>query len=215
MISSFASIRQAQIPAIVGVSVCALLLTACTDGSDLSNAAERLQSPYVESVEEIPPFYYRVQASYTLKETGEQIDFDYVVACGGIATRWTYTSPSRMTSYHPKSMFHPTSNGEAIGVRSPDMCNPKAWGWEDRRAGKVYTREDTIPDDFLPVTICYPNVNRMGWGIGYESDVAYESPYAKIAFNGASITESNQEEWQAWRDRAEANYEQIGGLPGP
>ena len=115
MISSFASIRQAQIPAIAGLFVSALILTACTDGSDLSDAAERLQSPYVESVEEIPPFYYRVQASYTLKETGEQIDFDYVVACGGIATRWAYTSPVSDDQLSPQ--IDVSSNLERRGDR--------------------------------------------------------------------------------------------------
>lgn len=151
--------------------------------------------------------YYRVFADYTVKDTGENIVFDYVVVCGG------YAIPEAWYTHSPKQMFMPTSTGEAIGVRSPRLCDPWYWGI-DTRTGQQ-KNFNPRPDDFLPFTTWHPDVENLGFAFGYASDLAYESPYSRLIFNDAKIERSSYEDWKAWREKAEQNYVQIGGLPGP
>ncbi|MEM1037273.1 MAG: hypothetical protein AAGI14_10985 [Pseudomonadota bacterium] len=183
-----------------------LMLSACGEG--------RPRGAFVEKVENTPSFYYRVEASYQVIETDEIVDFDFVVACGGQITSWSYTSPSVSISWYPNFIAQPTEDGAAIGIRVPKLCSDWAWGenWETNERDFRYLNP---PDDFLPSTIWYPDVNFLGFGIGYESDIAYESPYSKLFFLDARVAKSNEAEWQAWRERAAADYKQVGAIPGP
>ena len=183
------------------------LLSACGWGSD---------SPYVKSVERTPSGFFRVFADIRVKETGEIINLDYVVACGGTVTNWTYTTPSVSYGMVPQIMLVPTSSGELIGARTPKVCD--AGMWEPRRIrpkGKPEIVIERVPDDFLPLLMWYPNADDIGFAIGYLSDKAYESPYAKIEVLSSGIAESSLDEWRAWRKDAAENYEQVGVMPGP
>lgn len=151
--------------------------------------------------------YYRIFADYTVKDTGENIVFDYVVVCGGHAI------PEAFYTHSPHLMFKATSTGEAVSVRSPRLCDPWYWGI-DSRTGKPYGRGPQ-PDDFLPFTMWYPDVENLGFAFGYASDLAYESPYSRLIFNDAKIERSNREAWETWREKADQEYVQRGGLPGP
>ena len=70
---------------------CAGAFAAC---ALLAACGKVAQSPYVESVEELPSGFFRVFADIRVKESGEIVKLDYVVACGGTVTNWTYTTPS-------------------------------------------------------------------------------------------------------------------------
>lgn len=161
---------------------------------------------FVESEEPLPRTYYRVTADYKVKATGETVNFDYVVVCGGSVTNWSYTTPSIITTYHPNIMLMPTASGEVIGVKAPQMCSTRHW--ED-------DSNFPIPADFMPVTLWYPNVSNLGFAFGYVSDLAYKSPYSKLEFLGSTLELSDKVAWQAWREDAERDYQQLGGLPGP
>lgn len=196
-------------------SLIVLGLVAACDGSDMRRLAAPLFSPVTESVEEIPAFYYRVTANYIVRQTGEEINFDFVVTCGGEITRWRSGSPSVAESWYPNFMAVPTQNGAAVGMRVPQACSDWAWG-ENWRTGEPDPRyAANPPDDFLPAIIWYPDVNYLGFGISYESDVAYDSPYSKLEFKGAGLAKSSREEWEAWRERSADGYKVVGGVPGP
>lgn len=151
--------------------------------------------------------YYRVFADYTVKDTGENIVFDYVVVCGGHAI------PEAFYTHSPKIMFRATSTGEAVGVRSPRLCDPWYWGVNLRTGAPM--NYPPQPDDFLPFTMWYPDAENLGFAFGYASDLAYESPYSRLVFNDAKIEKSSREVWEAWHEKAQQEYVQIGGLPGP
>ncbi len=158
---------------------------------------------YNKKTQEIPRTYFRLTADYTLKETGEDIRFDYVVACGGKATRWTFTTPSVLRSRYPQLMMQATSTGAAVGIRTPDACRNDLW-----ELGR-------IPDDFIPTVLWYPDVNDLGLAISFETEKAYQGPYARLAFHGARLERVEEADWRAWREKAAADYEQIGAVPGP
>lgn len=189
---------------IILTTVCSL--SAC-DG-------DRSNTSFVDEVESAPTLYYRVEASYEVRDTLEVIGFDFVVACGGQITTWTYSSPSVSISWFPNFVAQPTEDGAAIGIRVPKLCEDWAWG-EDWRTNERDTRYLNPPVDFLPSTIWYPDVGFLGFGIGYESDIAYESDFSKLKFLGANVQRATASEWRNWRNRAEADYKQIGALPGP
>ncbi|MEP3073031.1 hypothetical protein [Maricaulis sp.] len=147
--------------------------------------------------------FYRMQASFTHLDSGEPVEFDYVVACGGILMEAWHTTPTQFFTRTPLAMFMAAPNGEAVALRTVDMCED--WLWEEGR----------VPYDLLPMLLHYPDVEDLGFAIAYRSDDAYRSPYAKFAFNGASVTPATRDDWRAWRRHARREYEQIGGLPGP
>lgn len=179
------------------------MLTACDNSS-----------PYTKGIEKTADAYFRITADYTVIDTGEEINFDYVMVCGGTVTHSTYTSATVSYSTFPNLMLRPTSTGEAVGVNTPALC--QAWGWRfvDEIDGRVRD-PDPFPDDFTPFTLWYPDVNALGFAFGYESDLAYESPYSRLKFHGSTLLRVDKAAWDAWREKAEAEYEPKGGLPGP
>jgi hypothetical protein len=186
--------------------VASLLIVAC----------DRAGSPYVESVKDLPKGFFRVHADIRVKETGELVKLDYVVSCGGKVTNWTYTTPSVTFGMAPQIMLVPTQSGELIGARTPEVCDASMW--EPKRItpkGKPEIVQERVPDDFLPLLMWYPNADDIGFAIGYLSDKAYDSPYAKIEVLDSGIARSSLEEWRAWREKAAAEFEQVGVLPGP
>ncbi|MEQ3629056.1 MAG: hypothetical protein ABNH49_10385 [Hyphomonas sp.] len=194
------------------VRKCALGLVA----SLLIVACDRAGSPYVESVKDLPKGFFRVHADIRVKETGELVKLDYVVSCGGKVTNWTYTTPSVTFGMAPQIMLVPTQSGELIGARTPEVCDASMW--EPKRItpkGKPEIVTERVPDDFLPLLMWYPNADDIGFAIGYLSDKAYDSPYAKIEVLDSGIARSSLEEWRAWRKKAAAEFEQVGALPGP
>ena len=196
---------------VFGAAFCLLagLLAACGQG----------ESPYVKSVERTPSGFFRVFADVRVKETGEIVKLDYVVACGGTVTNWTYTTSSVSFGMAPHIMLVPTSSGELIGARTPSACDADMW--EARRVlvrdeeGSHFETVNPVPDDFLPLLMWYPDADDIGFAIGYLSDLAYQSPYSKMDLIDSGIAKSSFEEWKAWREQAEKNYKQVGATPGP
>lgn len=176
------------------------MLVGCDDGS-----------PYTKGVEKTADAYFRITADYTVIDTGEEINFDYVMVCGGTVTHSTYTAATVTYSKFPDTMILPTKTGEAVGIVTPTLC--EAWGWRyiDKIGGKLRD-PDPIPDNFMPYAMWYPDVNALGFAFGYESDLAYESPYSRLKFHGSTLKRVDQAAW--WKQAAE-EFESISGLPGP
>lgn len=159
-----------------------------------------------------PSFFYRMQASFILKKTGETVEFNYVAACGGVVQNYSYTTPSVFYTHHPIIVFQPVGDGHALGLVTIDMCED--WKWEPVNFGPR-VGQSRIPDDLRPLAIWFDDVNDLSHGWGYKTDDAYDSPLAKIEFVKASVSVTDKADWKAWREHAEASYQQVGALPGP
>lgn len=186
------------------IAFAGLLATAC---SPVVSDARRPQSR-----ERPPSFFYRMQADFILKETGEPISFDYVVACGGLVESYSYTTPTAFYKHHPIIMFQPVGDGQALGLVSIDMCDD--WKWHPIKFGPK-KGQSRIPENLRPLAIWFDDINDLSAGWGYKTDDAYESPLATIEFVKAEVTISDRAAWKAWRDRASSDYQQVGALPGP
>ncbi|MBY9067981.1 hypothetical protein K1X12_13805 [Hyphomonas sp. WL0036] len=174
-----------------------------------ARTGESGRAPYGRNLPE-PSGFFRVFADVRVKATGEIVEIGYVASCGAITQNWSYTTSSAFFGMAPHIMLVPTNSGELIGVRTPDVCDADLWwGHED----KVDTSLSS--DSFLPVLMWYPDVNDIGFAIGYLSDKAYESPYAKIELLSSGIAKASLEEWRAWLEKSEAEFEPVGALPGP
>ena len=205
------------------VCVCAFFFYGCGSpelGEDGKGTHSKNTSEYVERVETMPAGFFRVWADIKVKSSGEIINLDYVVACGGQVTHWTYTEPSAVFGMYPHIMVVPTSTGAAIGARTPQVCD--SYVWEEKSIFLEYGPDgpgkyvvNPVPDDFLPLLMWYPSVEDLSFAFGYISDVAYESPYAKMEVQDSGIAKSSQEEWLAWREKSKSEYQQQGALPGP
>lgn len=168
-------------------------------------------NPFAGREEKLPQGFFRVYADVRVKATGEIVKIDYVASCGAITSRWSYTTSSVIYGMAPHIMLMPTGSGEMIGVRTPDVCDSQDW-----MPSKVNDQMmANPPDDFLPLIMWYPDAGNIDFAIGYLSDKAYESPYAKIEVLSSGIAKSNLEEWRAWRKAAEDAFEPVGALPGP
>ena len=189
----------------------ALALAGCGEGGS-SNVKEKSGGVFAEkTVEKEGIFYYRIIASYKVKETGEPLDFDFVVACGASVTHWRYTGPSTRVSTHPLAMVKPTSNGGAVLMRTyRPLCEMGRLRWSPYNGDT-----NGAPFDLLPFVIWFDDVNDLSFGWGYATEDAYHNANSKLEFVIAYVKASNAKEWRAWREKAEADYEQIGQLPGP
>lgn len=186
--------------------ICAFFLSGCSPVADSKSAGT---NSYVQDEE--PDGFYRLMLDVRVKDTSEIVKIDYVASCGAIVQRSDFTTSSVLYGMAPHIMLAPTRSGELIGIRTPEVCDASDW-WSRRDGEKIV---ENPPSDFLPLIMWYPDAKNIDFAIGYLSDKAYESPYAKIEILSSSIAKSNLEEWRAWRKTAEETFEPIGALPGP
>ena len=166
-------------------------------GSALKAAADRQRQ--IESVG-----YYRVRASYTIKDTGERIGFDYVAACATVVTMYRDGDRSVDTPFGiaPKMVFAATRDGHAIQLVTPRACHHEVEkGW--------------IPPDLIPLTIWHDDVNDLHFGWGYTSQDAYDNARSRMDFEGATITAAKYADFLAWRAKAAAEFKPVGQIRSP
>lgn len=175
---------------------CALSMIAATAGCSPFSMNRK------PALEKAPASYFRVTADYTVIETGEEIEFDFVVGCGGIVSHYSYTTPSVIFEAHPTMQYIATEGGSAIGIKSPgSLCDPSYFRY--------------VPDDYRPFMMWFPDVQDMSFAWGYATIKAYESPNAKVVFNGATVSPATEGEWQQNRAELLDDYQPIGAMPGP
>jgi hypothetical protein len=149
-------------------------------------------------------YFYRFRAGFRLKETGERIDFDYVVVCNNIRlTRWGDGELTDTSPFSPRLMVQATAGGQAVMVQTLKACSG------------LTSDNDDVPHDVLPIAVWFDSVDDLSIGIGYMSEDAYENPLGKLQFLGARVDRAARAEWEAWRQKAAADYVQRGALPGP
>lgn len=148
-------------------------------------------------------YFYRFRAGFEVKATGEQLDFDYVVACNIRLTRWRDGGLSNDSTHSPRAMFKATNNGQAVMLRTLEACH-----------GLTSEHED-VPPDVLPLAIWFEDVADLSAGLGYVSEDAYENPLGKLKFHGARVDRATRADWEAWRAKSAEEYVERGALPGP
>ena len=148
-------------------------------------------------------YFYRFRAGFEVKDTGERIDFDYVVACNIRLTRWRDGGLSNDSEFSPRVMVKATAGGQAVMLKTLNECTGAT------------SQNDNIPPDVLPVAIWFDSVNDLSNGLGYESEDAYNNPLSRLTFHGARIDRSSPAEWEAWRKQSADAFVERGALPGP
>ncbi|MDZ7629756.1 MAG: hypothetical protein U5J99_15245 [Parvularculaceae bacterium] len=196
----------AMIAAVAGIA----LVSGCEDSAEADSGSKTRKGGLFtkEVVEQPANYYYRITAGYTVKETGENIVFDFVVACGATVTHWRYTGESTRVSIEPLVMIKPTSNGAAVLLRAyRKICEQGVnWGPE---------KEYGAPLDVLPFVIWFDDARDLSFGWGYATEDAYHNPNSKLKFEGAAVNVSSPAEWKKYREKAASQYVQVGAIPGP
>src|SRR5215470_1915221 len=140
--------------------------------SDEVARASRVEADYTSD----EAYFYRFRAGFRVKETGEHIDFDYVVACSHIRLiRWGDGELSDNSTFSPRLMVQATAGGQAVMVQTLKACSG------------LTSDNDDVPHDVLPIAVWFDSVDDLSIGIGYMSEDAYENPLAKLQFLGARV----------------------------
>ncbi|MGY3581983.1 hypothetical protein ACVIGB_001094 [Bradyrhizobium sp. USDA 4341] len=148
--------------------------------------------------------FFRFTAEYTVKATGEKIKFDLVRPCDPQYARDVNGSSIGLGpgKFNPNSYFwnvgifpKVTADHHLISVHIPHRCGQ----WS------IY---GTWPEDkdLLPWTAWFDDADTMEFGWMYASEDAYQSPLAKITFDGASIRWATEEEFIHWEDHAAEGF---------
>lgn len=174
----------------LGVAAAVLLVLA-----DAPSWLRRQTSP-IASVQESSGNFYRFKASFTVKATGEKMEFDRVVPCHRIFTVYKWGETTVDMKAQPLDAPYPfldvrvTNENKAVIVAVPNFCNSF-----DGPNGLV---RKEIPDPLFVRATWFENADRFEAGLQYYRPVAYESPIAKIAFHGASIDQVKRADYDAW-----------------
>lgn len=183
-----------------GIAFAFIVASVTLYGADLRTPAASAQ---VQTYTKDQGYFYRFRAGFEVKATGEQLDFDYVVACNIRLTRWRDGGLSNDSTHSPRAMVMATNGGQAVMLRTLDACS-----------GLTSEHED-VPPDVLPLAIWFDDLTDLSAGLGYVSEAAYDNPLGKLKFRGARVDRSTRADWEAWRKKSAEEYVQRGVLPGP
>ena len=188
---------------IIAALGCASLLLGCDrDVQDQAPPSSRSSVYDDAKLTKDNGFYVHIKAVFEVIKTDEVLDFDYVISC------YNREVPG---SFHgilkPKIMFKATSSGEAMAIVPPEhYC-------ERGLRGKPL--EDDRDPMVIPQVTWYPDVNDLSFAITYMSDDAYKNPNAHIRFKSYAFGKTDKAHFQETTKRIDADYEQIGAIPGP
>jgi len=110
-----ANLLRAVLSAAAVLGATAVLLP----GGLATSQPSRVQGTYVKD----KGYFYRMTARFTVKETGEALDFDYVVACNIRLTRWRDGGLSNDSTFSPRVMVKATAGGQAVMLKTFYACN--------------------------------------------------------------------------------------------
>jgi len=134
-----------------------------------------IASAQVQTYTKDQGYFYRLRAGFEVKATGEQLDFDYVVACNIRLTRWRDGGLSDDSTHSPRAMVMATNGGQAVMLRTLEACHG------------LTSEHDDVPPDVLPLAIWFDDFTDLSAGLGYVSEAAYENPLGKLKFRGARV----------------------------
>ncbi|GAB9109791.1 hypothetical protein [Bradyrhizobium diazoefficiens] len=164
---------------------------------------------------EVPPKleFFRVKAKYTVKESGETVAFDFVRPCRAVYGRDfngdTFSlgpgkiDPSDFFGYFVGDFPKVTRDGHAVVIKIPDVCSGKS------------VRNDGAAVDFVPATRWYDNADDLSYGIMYAAEEAYQSPWAKIIFDGASVQSATASDFKDWQQHAADDFRSSRAVQHP
>jgi hypothetical protein len=163
------------------IGALALIFAAYAGATAFEQRASLVHAAYAKD----DGYFYRMTAKFEVKETGEKIDFDYVVACGVRAPRWKGIGEPGDAGVTPHAMVKATADGHAVMVQTLQLC------------GGSTTEND------------------LSNGLGYVSEDAYNNPLSKLRFHGARIDAATRADWETWRKKAAAEYVERAAWWGP
>ena len=154
---------------------------------------------------EVPPKsdFFRFKAKYTVKATGEVIQFDLVRPCRALyATDMNGSSISiGPGKFDPASYFgnvgifpKVTADNHLIIIHIPFKCDGGT------------TANGGWPADMLPWTTWFDDADNLTFGWMYATEDAYKSPLATITFDGASIEAADKNDFLEWQKHAGDNF---------
>jgi hypothetical protein len=111
----------------------------------------------------------------------------FEVTCSAHITTYADNSNSYDVGLTPNVYGRRMGDGQAVVVRPPDACHGET------------TDNGQVPKNFMPVIIVYDDANTMAFGKAYISDDAYNGPLSEMTFEGATITASNQTNFETFR----------------
>ena len=179
---------------LVLVVISALLLVGCGNG----DSKPVLKTHGAKSLEEADADFYRIQASYEMVDTGEKIEFDYMVSAYNRDVIGSYSGV-----IFPEVMFKKTSDGGAIAIEAPSHYHLVIWGL-------------TLPNmayELIPALAWYPDSNNLQFAHSYVSSDAYLNPKAKVKILDYKATKSNRESFYAWLASAKKAREEEDSFP--
>lgn len=166
--------------------VTALLLVGCGDGRASHGA---------KSLDKAKANFYRIQASYELIETGEQINFDYEVSAYNRDVVGSYSGV-----LFPHVMFQKTPSGQAIAIDPPRYYHLNGLEWFN---GVDWRRKQQ-----MAAMTWYPDANDLTYGESYLSSDTYLGPRAKVRILDYSVTQSNRKAYNKWlKSKIEENHD--------
>lgn len=175
----------------------ALLLVGCGDYtmSENRDADGKLYNG-AKNIDDAAGVFWRIEASYRVKETGERLDFNYVVSAFNRDVVGSYSGV-----FFPKVVFKKTKNNAVLAVDAPIYYH--AYGFHRLpRAGVK---------DAIPRITWYPNADDKRFAESYVTSDAYHSPRAAVEFIDYKITQVTREDSKEWwanhlKIRDEAEY---------
>jgi hypothetical protein len=185
--------------ATLAISAVALAFGVWAGATQHSSSQSRVEQTYSKD----NGYFYRMTAKFTVKETGEAVDFDYVVACNIRLTRWRDGGLSNDSSFGPRMMVKATAGRQAVMLKTLRACHG------------LTSENGDVPPDVLPLAIWFDSVDDLSNGLGYVSEDGYDNPLGKLKFRGARIDPATGADWEAWRKKSADEYIQRGALPGP
>ena len=144
--------------AILLIALIAVSAALWAGADKLMSRASRVQATYSKD----NGYFYRLIAKFTVKETGEELNFDYVVACNIRVTRWRDGGLSNDSTFSPHVMVKTTSAGHAVMLKTLKEC-----------AG-LTSENGNLPPDLLPIAIWFDSVDDLSVGLACVSEDAYD-----------------------------------------
>src|SRR5437773_5060865 len=102
-----------------------------------------LRKPMSQTYVKDNGYFYRLKANFEVKDSGEQLAFDYVVACNLRITRWRSAGSSDDSTVNPRAMVMATRDGHAIMIRTLQLCSGST------------TENGRVPPDVLPLAVWF------------------------------------------------------------
>lgn len=129
--------------------------------------------------------YYRIQADYELIETGEPLNFDFIISCYNREVPGSFNGILK-----PRTMFKATSTGAAIAISPPKhYCQRALTGFSLEKKTDLLKK---------PLLAWYPDVTNLSYAFVYLTNDAYTGPQAKIRFKGYKFTRTDKAAFMAW-----------------